>query len=53
MDYKLKLTRISDGKTKVKTFRSKKEVQRFQMNNYAEYTWETPATSKRLYKAQT
>jgi hypothetical protein len=39
MRYQLKLTRKSDGKVFTKTFKTKKDMQRFQANNYITYTW--------------
>jgi hypothetical protein len=39
MKYQLKLTRKSDGKVYVKNFKTKKEMQRFQNNNYTIYSW--------------
>lgn len=37
--YQLTVTRKSDGKVLVKNFKTKKELQRFQSNNYTTYTW--------------
>lgn len=39
MKYQLKITRKSDSKVFVRNFKTKKEMQRFQSNNYATYTW--------------
>lgn len=39
MKYVLTVTRKADGKTFVKSFKSKKDLQRFQSNNYTIYTW--------------
>ena len=37
--YQLTIIRKSDGKVSVKNFKTKKELQRFQSNNYTTYTW--------------
>lgn len=39
MKYTLTLTRKSDGKVFIKSFKTKKELRRFQANNYTIYTW--------------
>ena len=39
MKYQLKVIRKSDNKVFVKNFKTKKEMQRFQSNNYTTYTW--------------
>ena len=39
MKCQLKIIRKSDGKVFVKNFKTKKEMQRFQSNNYIIYTW--------------
>jgi hypothetical protein len=39
MKYKLTVTRKSDSKQFTKHFKTKKEMQRFQANNYTIYTW--------------
>ena len=39
MKITIKCIRISDKKEFVKTFKSKKECQRFKQNNYTEYTY--------------
>ena len=39
MKYELTVTRKADGKTFVKSFKTKKDLQRFQQNNYTTYTW--------------
>lgn len=39
MKYTLTLIRKSDGKAIQKSFKTKKEMQRFQSNNYTIYTW--------------
>ena len=40
MKYKLKLTRKSDGKVSEKSFKTKKEMNRFLSNNYTIYKME-------------
>ena len=35
----LTVTRKIDGRVFVKTFKTKKEMQRFMKNNYTTYTW--------------
>ncbi len=39
MKYKLTLTRKSDGKQFIYSFKTKKGMRRFQANNYTTYTW--------------
>jgi hypothetical protein len=39
MNYELQVTRKSDGKIFLKKFKTKKDMQRFQSNNYTIYTW--------------
>ncbi len=39
MKYELTVIRKADGKTFVKSFKTKKDLQRFQSNNYTTYTW--------------
>ena len=39
MKYQLTLTRKSDGKVFIMNFKTKKNMQRFQSNNYTIYTW--------------
>lgn len=39
MKYQLIVTRKSDSKVFVMYFKTKKEIKRFQSNNYTTYTW--------------
>lgn len=39
MKHQLKITRKLDGKVFIRNFKTKKEMQRFQSNNYTTYTW--------------
>ena len=40
MKHSLTVTRKSDGKVFTKSFKTKKDLQRFQANNYTVYTWD-------------
>jgi len=39
MKYTLTVTRKEDGKVFIKTFKTKKDMRRFQSNNYTTYSW--------------